>query len=208
MIKFALAIVPAIVFAGAAHAEPFSGPYVGAEITHDSFELDSDEVLSAGGITTAVDSLNGNGVGLYGGYDYLVSPSFFVGGEVTLNFSDAKMTASISDGVDTARTRLQAKESYGISARAGYKINDKTAVYGRIGWIDTKFKRSASLNGVQTFGDKHTNDGFLYGAGLESFIGDNASIRVQYTATDYGHFEDGAEGVTNNQVSAGVAWHF
>ena len=60
----------------------------------------------------------------------------------------------------------------------------------------------------ETFGDKHTNDGFLYGAGLETFLGNNASIRVEYSATDYGHFEDGAAGVINNKVSAGFGWHF
>lgn len=210
MRKLALTIVSAVAFTTAAHAEPFSGPYVGAEITHDSFELDSDDIDLGGGATASIDSLNGNGVGLglYAGYDYLVSESFFVGGELNLNFSDAEMKLGFDDGVDTQQARFQAKESYGISGRAGYKINNSTAIYGRLGWVDTKFKESQSVNGIKVFGDKHTNDGFLYGAGLQSFIGDNASIRVEYTATDYGHFEDGAAGVTNNKVSAGFGWNF
>ena len=69
MRKIALTFVSAITFTTAGHAEPFSGPYVGAEITHDSFELDSDDIPLGGGITASIDSLNGNGVclGLYAG---------------------------------------------------------------------------------------------------------------------------------------------
>lgn len=206
----ALVTLCTVAFTATAHAEPFSGPYVGAEITHDSFELDSDAILSASGTTAALDSLNGNGVGLgiFAGYDYLINDQFFIGGEAKLHFSDAKMSITLDDGVDVGRSNLQAKESYGISARGGAKINDSTGIYARLGWVNTKFKQTSSLNGTRTFDDRNTNDGFLYGAGLETFIGDNAGIRVEYTVTDYGHFEDGAAGVMNNQISAGFSWHF
>lgn len=197
-IAFAVAAIVASV-SGSAFAETFQGSYIGAEIGHDSYEIKGEDLLASG---LDFDGISGNGIvgGVFVGYDLPVSSSVFIGAEAFVNLSAAKV--SISDGVDTAS--IKARESYGLSARLGTMLNDSTAVYARGGWVNTSFKLSDG-----TFSDSDTQSGFQYGGGIETRVGQSASVRLEYVASDYGSagLGNGIK-VGNSQVRAGASFRF
>ncbi|MFT3965462.1 MAG: outer membrane beta-barrel protein [Sphingobium sp.] len=176
-----------------AMAETFSGPYIGAEIGYDNYEV-------RGRVAGAeLNGLSGNGVvgGVYAGYDLALSDTLFVGAEASLNLSDAKFR--LSAGADSFT--LRAKETYGFSGRVGAMLNDSTAIYGRLGWANTRFK----LSGFKGDGQS----AFQYGGGIETRVARNVAVRVEYTALDYGSADLGnGIAVGNNQVRGGIGYRF
>lgn len=191
MRKFVFALALSAAFATPAMAEPFSGPYVGAEIGLDNYEGQADDLFATG---DSYDGISGNGVvgGVFAGYDFAAGNAFF-GIEAKASLSDAE--ASYDDTFDTLS--LRAKESFGASARAGLMVNDSTGLYARLGWANTKFKVD-----VDGFDESGSDDALVLGAGLQTRLGSNASLRVEYVRSDYDDF------IKNNAVLAGVAYHF
>ena len=187
---FAAAATAAVV-ATPAMAAPFSGPYVGAELGLDNYEVQAEDIFVTG---DEFDGLSGNGLvgGVFAGYDVAIGNAF-VGVEAKASLSDAEVT--YNDTVDALSVR--AKETFGATARAGVMLNDNTGLYARAGWANTKFK--ANINGAA---DSDNDDALVLGAGLQSRVGSAASVRVEYVRTDYNDF------VKNNAVLAGVAFHF
>lgn len=185
------AVATAAVVATPAMAAPFSGPYVGAELGLDNYEVQAEDIFVTG---DEFDGLSGNGLvgGVFAGYDVAIGNAF-VGVEAKASLSDAEVT--YNDTVDALSVR--AKETFGATARAGVMLNDNTGLYARAGWANTKFK--ANVNGTA---DSDNDDALVLGAGLQSRVGSAASVRVEYVRTDYSDF------VKNNAVLAGVAFHF
>jgi outer membrane immunogenic protein len=188
----ATASVPAL-------AAPFSGPYIGAQVGSDNTSIKVDEV----GGPNLIDSIGANGVegGVFAGYDYPVAANTFVGVEAQFSLSDAK--ASVYDGAYEGR----ADYSYGVSARLGQKLSDKTALYGRVGWKSTHLKLSDTGTEIWS----RDKSGLLLGAGLESYVTPHMSIRAEYGYTLMGtvyNNDSTAVKVNNQQVSLGAAYHF
>jgi outer membrane immunogenic protein len=206
MKKIALALIASVAATGTAHAEPFQGPYVGVSLIRDAFEVKADNIDLGGG-ALSVDGISGNGVGggLYAGYDYSIG-SMFIGVEANANLTSASVSASLT-GLGNAR--ISTRESYGVSARVGGKLSDTTGLYARLGWQNTKFKARLS-DGVDTVTFKDTQDAFVYGAGLETSVAANTSVRVEYTIEDFGSAGLGVNGlsVDNNKLALGLSYRF
>ena len=175
-----------------AMAQTFSGPYVGAQVGLDNYEVQASDVFTTG---DKYDGLSGNGVvgGVYAGYDMPLGDTLFAGVEVNASLSGAKI--SYDDSVDSLT--LKAKETFGASARLGAMLNDSTGLYAKAGWANTKFK--ANVNGLR---DSDHDDALVLGGGIETRVGSNASIRLEYNYADYSDY------VKNNQIKAGVAFRF
>ncbi|BBE36152.1 hypothetical protein SmB9_38100 [Sphingosinicella microcystinivorans] len=77
---------------------------------------------------------------------------------------------------------------WGASARAGFKINDATGLYGR----------SATRQQDQRRRREAWGDGVRFGGGVETAISDTASLRAEF---NHVNFEDD---VINNQGVIGV----
>lgn len=175
-----------------AMAQTFSGPYVGAQVGLDNYEVQASDVFTIG---DKYDGLSGNGVvgGVYAGYDMPLGDTLFAGVEVNASLSGAKI--SYDDTADSLT--LKAKETFGASARLGAMLNDSTGLYAKAGWANTKFK--ANVNGLR---DSDHDDALVLGGGIETRVGSNASIRLEYNYADYSDY------VKNNQIKAGVAFRF
>ena len=184
----------ALLSATAAAAAPFNGPYVGAAIGMDNYEI------RASGDGDIIDSLNAKGVvgGVYGGYDYALGKQGFVGGEVSADISGAESKLDLFG----YELKAKAKGSFGISGRAGTKVNDTTGVYARLGWVNTNF--TAVDGGVS--GSK-TQSGFTYGVGIETVLNATASLRAEYNTADYGKIFDYLH-VKNSQFKVGLSYRF
>lgn len=211
-----LAIAALAVFAGAtsAHAETFSGPYIGAQISRDAYEVKA-EGTDLGFADLDLDGISANGVGggLYVGYDYALTNSVFFGVEANANYSGASASVSLDDGTDSISGKVRARESFGASARLGFMLADSTGLYAKGGWQSTKFKLSYD-DGVDAFTEKDTQDALVYGAGLETRIGTQTSIRVEYLIEDYGSaglnrdLDTNGIRVDNNKLSLGISWRY
>lgn len=210
----AVAAVMAATTAAPAYADVFSGPYVGAQISRDAYEVKA-EKTDIGYADVSLDGVSANGVGggIYVGYDYALSNNVFFGVEANFNLTSASASAKLTDGTDTIGGKVRARESFGLSARLGTMLSDSTGIYARGGWQSTKFKLSYDA-GSTGFKAKDTQDALVYGAGIESRVGAQTSIRVEYVIEDYGsagiNKDLGINGirVDNNKLSLGISYRF
>lgn len=157
----------------------FNGFYAGAQVGVDSFDADVNVKGIAGGI--------------FAGYNHRID-NVVVGLEGQLNLSDADK--EIVPGVD-----LGVREGYGITARAGYLVGSGTLAYVHGGWAKTKFKFTDAVGSIS-----ERVDGWKVGAGLETLIADNVTLRAEYAYTDYENnagFEP-----KNSSFQVGVAYQF
>ncbi|AKM09104.1 outer membrane protein [Croceicoccus naphthovorans] len=215
MRKFAIGLLAACSVTSVAHAETFSGPFVGVSVSRDAYEVKAED-LDLGGAVISADGISGNGFagGIYAGYDYLIGSNVFFGVEANANLSGASMLVAYDDGFDEFGAKIKAKEGFGLSGRLGYKVADRTGIYARAGWQTTKFKASASQNGTTLFSDSDWQDAFVYGGGIETALGANATIRVEYLNEDYGSaginsgFGINGIRVDNGKVALGLSYGF
>lgn len=216
MKKFAIAGAAAALLAipAAANAEAFKGPFIGAQISRDAYEVKAEGTEIADGVNVSFDGLSANGIGggLYAGYDFAFGSNVFFGVEANGNISSASISASATDGTDTIGLfKVKAKESFGLSGRLGGMVTGNTGLYARLGWQSTKFKASSDLLGVS---GSSTQDAFVYGAGLETRLSPAASLRVEYLVEDYGsaglNSDLGVSGirVDNNKLNVGLSYRF
>lgn len=172
-----------------------SGAYVGTGVTHDNFASSAD----LEGIGS-----NGLGVTIYAGYDLPVSENAFVGVEANFDLGSAK----VGEDVDGS---FKLDNAFGASARAGYNLNSSTALYGRVG-----FQRSRTTERADTEKLSTSRNGLRLGAGLETALSEQLSLRAEYNRTSYGltklkKLDLGANqkgGFNNNQFSIGLSFGF
>jgi outer membrane immunogenic protein len=183
-------------FSGAAMAQSndvaFNGPYAGVQV-YDSYKNDVDL-----GFGDSVD-LGGQGFegGIFAGYNHRAGANTVIGIEGQLSYSDADNDTVL--GGDAFSTG--ARESYGVTAKAGYVLGDSTLAYVHGGWTQTKFKTR------DVFGSDSTRlDGWKVGAGVETFVAQNVSLRAEYAYTDYQN-KDGIE-PKNSSFQVGLGFHF
>lgn len=176
--------------ASAQQAGSFAGPYMGGQIGYDSYNIGINDPAS-----NFVADLGGDGIegGIFAGYNFQMQ-NFVLGAEAQLSLSDASSTFDIGSGP----YEVKARESYGLSARAGALLSDSALLYVHGGWVKTKFKDDFDSNRL---------DGWKVGLGLEYLVTENVSARAEYSYIDYETFEDVVE-PKNSVFQFGVAWHF
>jgi outer membrane immunogenic protein len=180
MRKVLLALATSLVIAAPAAARDFAGPYVGAGVTLDNVQGSGpNEGLGASGVGGTV----------FAGYDMPLSNKVFAGveGNIDLYSADA----------DLGGVTVKAKWSWGLSARLGYKLNDSTGLYTRVGYARAKVGASGPGFSESTWGD-----GVRYGAGLETRVTQAVSLRAEFTQFNYSH------DIINNQGTMGVVFGF
>lgn len=113
---------------------------------------------------------NGFGGGVYGGYN-LQEGQIVYGGEADLNYS----------GVDSKHNGLKAKQGMNgsVRGRVGVDLNP-VLVYGTAGVAGT----NAEMKNAAGKDDK-TMLGWTAGAGVEAFVTNNVTARVEYRYSDY-----------------------
>lgn len=167
------AAAAALLVAAPAQAAEFAGPYVG-------LGLNLDNVQGSGDLEGA--GFNGVGGTVFAGYDLPVSSGVFVGAEANIDL----YTADLDDVIE-------ADWGWGISGRLGTTVNDSTAIYARVGYARARLKSDI---------DSAWGDGVRYGAGIETSVSENLSLRAEITQFN---FEDD---LINNQAGVAVSYRF
>jgi len=113
---------------------------------------------------------NGFGGGVYGGYN-LQEGQIVYGGEADLNYS----------GVDSKHNGLKAKQGMNgsVRGRVGVDLNP-VLVYGTAGVAATNAEMKNAVGK-----DDKTMLGWTAGAGVEAFVTNNVTARVEYRYSDY-----------------------
>ena len=176
----------------AEYSEPvvknWSGAYVGGTATWQNGKFNGQGNNRA----------HGFGGGVYGGYN-MQSGQMVYGGEADLNYS----------GVDKSANGFKAKQGANgsIRGRVGVDLNP-VLVYGTAGVAASNF--DVKKPGVGN--DDATMLGLTAGAGVEAFVTDNVTARVEYRYTDYGkkNFHGAAQktGFEDHSIRVGMGVKF
>lgn len=173
-------------------AEKFNGFYVGGDFGYESSGRTNKDGWTFGGLA---------------GFNLKATDRIVVGGEVRLADSTIKEQLRRETATDVTVADTSIGRSIGLAARLGYIVGERTMVYGRVGWEDTRLNAvstrtpkppTTNPNAVVT--DFSFNDDTLtLGAGVEHFVTDTVSLRLGY---------DWAENFDRHQVRLGVAFNF
>jgi outer membrane immunogenic protein len=120
-------------------------------------------------------SLDGiGGEGIFGsvtlGYDRVIRPGWVAGVFTDVDFS------GISS--DVAGADIDHDYSWSVGGRLGFLTSPSTLVYGTAGYTRAEFDVSGL--GSETF------DGYFVGAGIETFLRDNWTLKLEYRYSDFG----------------------
>lgn len=190
--------------AGAASAEPFNGGYIGAELGWQQDRARTTVNLGAPPLRQT-DKGSSFAYGGVLGYDAKVANGFVLGAEASLSGDSGKIDGPRGLEYDAGRT-------FGLAARAGVLATPETLVYGRGGWVNSRFTVD---DGTNSRG--RNRDGWTLGGGVEQMLGSNVSAKVEYRysrfkslparATDVA-IDDATARFGRNQIMAGINYRF
>ncbi len=174
----------------------WTGFHVGAAVGAGAFLLDEGLLpLSGDGIFGEIST----------GYDYMFSDRLLVGA-----FADARYGGQ-EGSLNSMGSELSLTQSLGfdIGLRAGYLVAPHTLAYVLGGYAWQRIEADASGSGVIGGLDHVDGDGFTVGAGLETAIGGNWTLKNEYRYASY-RFEDGfeTEDVSTHTYRVGVNYRF
>lgn len=200
--KSPLISIAAIALLGAAaapaHADTFDGPYVGVTAGWERSEIA--DRIDAQPITGDA-SRDALVLGGYAGYNLKATDRIVIGAEAGFSASVDDQTRAASAGKSLT---IDPRDSFDLSARAGYLVTDKALFYVRGGYANTRVHTTLDgLTGPVTASDNL--DGWQVGGGLEYAISDRISARAEYRYSDLG--SNGGQ-YDRHQTLVGVSYNF
>ena len=202
MNKFVLStllLLSSVALPGVASAEPFNGPYVGAQmgLNHDKVGNIETEFGNLG-INRSKDAFIG---GIYAGYDRKVAPFVVLGAEAGISLTSSDTIKRTSG---TTLSRINPSHAFDLSARAGYLVTSNTLLYVRGGYENVRAKTTFET-GTVALRDKDNFDGWMVGAGVERSVADAVTARLEYRYSDL----SGGDGKFDRQQALiGIAYRF
>lgn len=156
--------------------------------------------------------------GLYAGYNYQVTPNFVIGAETDISASSLQGKSNVTVYGSPSAVNYKSENPWlgTVRARAGV-VFDRFMVYGTGGMAYGQQK--VTLNNPNYAGTEISEDntrvGWTIGGGVEGFVTDHLTARVEYLYTDLGSttysdsYGDTAKVKSNaNIIRAGVAYKF
>lgn len=155
-IRSTLVTTTALVAAAAqAHAEGYSGPYIGAALVHGWAKVDGQvHRLSTGFVQPFSETARGVAFGGFVGYDWKASPHAVFG--------------IVSDiGVTKVGSRSGVSVVGDLRGRLGYLVTPETLLYGTAGIAFLRQNLEGRLGGFQ-YSISEVKEGFVWGGGVET----------------------------------------
>lgn len=203
------AVYPAADYFVAAQPRDWTGFYLGG-------------FVGGGAVVNDINLLNVvnfNGVGGEGilgggmvGYNYQVNEGVVVGIEGRVGYENLETTASANLDLGSFNLTAQPGLAASVSARLGWLATPDTMLYLIGGYSYSDYDVKISFNGdSESFSEDY--HGFHVGAGVETWLTDSLTGRVEYRYTQYGSEDWGTQGAIKVEPSThtgmvGVAWHF
>lgn len=209
-----LAAVAAVAVMGAGSAaaqSSFNGGYAGLKLGYGSANYDVDYAQSNTSLTYEGLGSEGFTGGVLAGYGRVFgqNESLYLGGEVDLSLSNITSEASASDGTNSASFELTERYSGFGTVRAGFIPMDNWMVFGRTGVGFTNTELDVTYNNASASEDE-TELTYLVGAGIEGFVTDNVSLRLDYSYRIQDDQESAYTEVspTTSVAEVAVSYHF
>jgi outer membrane immunogenic protein len=171
----------------------WNGFYVGlgigaGAVVHDLsgsafYDYQNPEVAAANAVPLASFGFDGiGGEGLFGtitvGYDRVIRPGWVAGVFADYDFgSNISTDVSLSIFDERASASLDHEYSWAIGGRLGFLTNPGTLVYGTVGYTQAEFDYFGLLS--------KTYSGYFVGAGIESFLRDNWTLKLEYRFSQF-----------------------
>ena len=178
-------------FADDSTQRSFDGFYVGGSVGAVKADSDSKEVWR--NIETGFTNENkpkGLMIGGLVGYNYVTDKNVLFGVEANYHFYGADdETFEKENGIKTDKWLVETnlKEKASVKARLGYIFNnDRTLAFLTGGYVTSKTKTKftsipSESNGTET----QWHEGYLVGAGVEHFVSEKLTAKVEYNYVDY-----------------------
>lgn len=199
--------VPVLIAAPVAAPSFWEGPWIGLHLGMGSTNYDLGGSVTDGGGNTLgslnLPDLGGQGplVGLQVGYGFLLGPQIVAGVQLDYSYSSISNDSSLFIAADAlgggspeidATYSLAPRSMYGVSARLGYLPSDNTQIYGLVGYTRANFRGDLNLDldGLTMFNDSYSFNlnGIALGIGMETRIGTNTSLGLEYRYTSLGRY--------------------
>lgn len=133
-----------------------------------------------GGVVAA--PLGGYSVGAQIGYNWQVLPSFVLGAELDYSYADINGGVSILGGA--LRLNQNVEGIWSARARLGYLPWQNVMLYGTAGYAEAKTEGTLTIAPASAVATA-THKGFVYGAGIETMLSKNLSLRAEYLRYDF-----------------------
>lgn len=157
-----------------AQANSFDGFKIGAEAS-----LQKNKVQ----ITTPQNvELSGSDKGLnlrgFAGYDFSLSNSILLGGEIGVSRGGSTVEAATG----TTTIEVDPGLTFDASARAGFIPAKNVLFYGRVGYMNSKVRLTTTNTGAtpSTLSSKNRDGGLLWGVGTELKLSRGLGVRAEY----------------------------
>jgi outer membrane immunogenic protein len=180
----------------AAPAASWTGFYIGvgvgggASVTDLSVNVEEYRYLEAKSFDGDYDSnsfelfgLDGiGGEGVFGtvqvGYDRQLSSHFVLGAFVDYDFSDISTEIRASNGRESFSTDLDLDHMWSVGVRAGFLTSPDTMVYALVAYTQGEYS-------ADDFDFDLDVDGWSVGAGIETRLSDNLTLKGEYRFTQF-----------------------
>lgn len=138
--------------------------------------------------------------------------NMYMAGEI-FAYNEATHTTSIIIQSNGATVNVKPLYSFGVSFIPGYWfVRDNWIINMRVGLIQTRFKTSQNPLPNTTYSGTSTNYsvGGQIGFGVQTFMQDKISLRLEYVYTNYNHFNVFGNRIypQNNQLMVGFIYQF
>lgn len=122
-----------------------------------------------------------------------MSYSLLLGYKVNKNFAaEVGYTSLLSSASVANTTSTETTNGFEVAGIASYPINDNFSVYGRLGYV--------SLNASYSPGSSATNNGFVYGPGVQYDFSKDVGARVGYNI--YNTQSSSGDSIINNAYAS------
>lgn len=175
----------------------WSGAYIGASVGVAAFN---------------VESLGGDGISgeITAGYDYMVSERFLLGAFANIRYGNPEFSMRVQAEGESAGFSIGEEFGFDAGLRAGYLLTPQTLGYVLGGYSRTTYEARFSIEDFGSSHDKEHADGFILGAGLETTLGGNWTLKNEYRYGSYslGGALESDEDVARHSYNIGVNYRF
>lgn len=166
----------------------------GGDVTYLSgpgwFPLTPGDTL--GGVDWPGESARGNLAGLQVGYGFLLTPRVVGGVQADVSFSNISYENSFDVAAPLFGTvfTMEPRTIVTLSGRLGFLATDDVQIYGLLGWSRANYRANLETTVLGTTlpsdDDGFNLNGLTLGGGMETRIGANTSVGIEYRYSNLG----------------------
>jgi outer membrane immunogenic protein len=215
-----MALLPALALAEGS----FEGFYAGTQLGyHDGKDKGTEYDTGVASDYTQTTEPSGASLGIFGGYNKLVTPSIVLGIEASIDSRSQDDSSPQKDlGVPDLDylAKIDIRSAWSLQARLGRIINEQTLLYVTGGFAGARIQSSfCDVTVPECESHSDSENGWIAGLGIEHLLTDYLSIKAGYSYADYGSrdvstavvYGDGyyeKQEYTEHSFQVGLAYHF